>query len=250
MRIRKTAFIVGFLFVLLSCSLCFASQNSVNINLGNLDDVVSSTSFSGKVIQVFFLIGVLGIAPSILIMVTSFVRISVVFSIVRTAIGLQNSPPTQVLNSLALFLTLFIMYPTFEKSYDNGIKPLVEETISLDKAVPLIITPFKSFMMSNTRTQDISMFKNIAKIDSVKEEVPIHVVIPAFLISELRKAFEIGFLLFLPFLIIDVMVSSTLMALGVMMMPPVTVSLPFKIIFFVLVDGWHLLVGSLIKSFY
>ncbi|MBN8512084.1 MAG: flagellar type III secretion system pore protein FliP [Rickettsiales bacterium] len=201
--------------------------------------------------QIFMVITVLGLAPSILIMVTSFVRISIVLSIVRTALGLQQSPPNQVLVSLALFLTFFIMSPTLTESYENGIKPMLEETITEAEAFPLISDPFKKFMVSNTRDKDLDLFISIAKVDAPKElyELPLRVVIPSFMISELKRGFEIGFLLFLPFLIIDIVVASILMAMGMMMMPPVMVALPFKIIFFVLVDGWYLLAGSLVRSF-
>jgi flagellar biosynthetic protein FliP len=207
-------------------------------------------SISARVMQIVILISLLSLAPSILIMVTSFTRIAIVLSFVRNAIGLQQSPPNQVLISLALFLTLFIMSPTFEEAYNNGLKPLIEESITEEQALPQIVNPFKKFMLANTRKKDLDLFISIAKIEEPKQELlPIKVVIPSFMISELRRAFEIGFLIFLPFLIIDVLVSSILMAMGMMMMPPVMVSLPFKVIFFVLIDGWYMLAGSLVKSF-
>lgn len=202
-------------------------------------------SFSARIVQIILLMTVLSIAPSILVMVTSFTRIVIVLSFIRTAIGLQQSPSNQVVISLALFLTLFIMSPTLQKAYEEGVRPLVEEKITEEEAIDLIISPFKDFMLTHTRQKDIDLFRGIAK----REDTPIQVVIPAFMISELRCAFQIGFLLFLPFLIIDVLVASVLMAVGMMMMPPVTVSLPFKIIFFVMIDGWHLLAGSLVRSF-
>lgn len=217
----------------------------------DLSGLADGGAFSSKILQVIAIVTILSIAPSIVVMVTSFTRIVVVLSFVRSAMGLQQTPPNQVLISLALFLTMFIMMPTMEVSYNNGIKPLLEEKIKEEEAIPLIIQPFKKFMVYNTRSKDIDLFTEIAKVKDYKklEDLPIQVVIPAFLISELRKAFEIGFLVFLPFLIIDIVVSSVLMAMGMMMMPPVMVSLPFKIIFFVLIDGWYMLAGSLVKSF-
>ncbi len=216
-----------------------------------LEHLLSSSSMTSRLMQIFMLITILGLAPSILIMVTSFVRISIVLSIVRTALGLQQSPPNQVLISLALFLTFFIMSPTLQESYDNGLKPMLEESLTEEEAFPLIAQPFKKFMVSNTRTKDLDLFTSIAKVDAPKEleYLPLRVIIPAFMISELKRGFEIGFLIFLPFLIIDIVVASVLMAMGMMMMPPVMVALPFKIIFFVLVDGWYLLAGSLVQSF-
>ncbi len=216
-----------------------------------MEQLLSSSSMSSRLMQLFLVFTVLGLAPSILIMVTSFVRISIVLSIVRTALGLQQSPPNQVLISLALFLTFFIMTPTLTESYENGLKPMLEETISETEAFPLIISPFKKFMVANTRPKDLDLFIAIAKVDIPKklEELSLHVIIPSFMISELKRGFEIGFLIFLPFLIIDIVVASVLMAMGMMMMPPVMVALPFKIIFFVLIDGWYLLAGSLVRSF-
>ncbi len=216
-----------------------------------LEHLLSSSSMTSRLMQIFMLITILGLAPSILIMVTSFVRISIVLSIVRTALGLQQSPPNQVLISLALFLTFFIMSPTLQESYDKGLKPMLEESMTEEEAFPLIAQPFKKFMVSNTRTKDLDLFISIAKVDAPKEieNLPLRVIIPAFMISELKRGFEIGFLIFLPFLIIDIVVASVLMAMGMMMMPPVMVALPFKIIFFVLIDGWYLLAGSLVQSF-
>jgi flagellar biosynthesis protein FliP len=216
-----------------------------------LEHLLGSSSMTSRLMQIFMLITILGLAPSILIMVTSFVRISIVLSLVRTALGLQQSPPNQVLISLALFLTFFIMSPTLEEAYDKGLKPMLEESITEEEAFPLIAQPFKKFMVSNTRTKDLDLFSSIAKVDSPKnlENLPLRVIIPSFMISELKRGFEIGFLIFLPFLIIDIVVASVLMAMGMMMMPPVMVALPFKIIFFVLIDGWYLLAGSLVQSF-
>jgi len=216
-----------------------------------IEHLLGSSSMSSRLLQIFILLTVLGLAPSILIMVTSFVRISIVLSILRTALGLQQSPPNQVLVSLALFLTFFIMSPALEQAYKEGLKPMLEESLTEEEALPLITDPFKKFMLSNTREKDIDSFTSIAKVEASKEldKLPLRVVIPSFMISELKRGFEIGFLIFLPFLIIDIVVASVLMAMGMMMMPPVMVALPFKIIFFVLIDGWYLLAGSLVQSF-
>ena len=218
------------------------------IDLGGL---AAGGDYSSRILQIILLVTVLGLAPSILVMVTSFTRIVIVLSFVRSAMCLQQTPPNQVLISLALFLTLFIMAPTMEESYEVGIKPMLEDRLTEEEAIPLIMQPFKKFMVSNTRMKDIELFTAIAKVEKYDhlENLPIKVIIPSFMISELRKAFEIGFLIFLPFLIIDIVVSSVLMAMGMMMMPPVMISLPFKVIFFVLIEGWYMLAGSLVKSF-
>jgi flagellar biosynthetic protein FliP len=216
-----------------------------------IDEIMGQGSVSGRVMQIFLAITVLGLAPSILVMTTSFVRISIVLSVLRTALGLQQTPPNQVLISLALFLTFFIMSPSIEEAYENGIKPMLDEKITEEEGISAAIQPFKKFMLANTRTKDLDLFMSISKEDANQsaESMPLKVIIPSFMISELRRAFEIGFLIFLPFLIIDIVVSSILMAMGMMMMPPVMVALPFKIIFFVVIDGWYLIAGSLVRSF-
>lgn len=214
-------------------------------------DILGGGSVTAQTLNIFLLITVLGLAPSIVIMTTSFVRIIMVLSMVRTALGLQQSPPNQVLIGLALFLTFFIMSPVFEASYQQGVQPLIEQKMDESEAFPIITEPFKKFMTANTREKDLNLFTSIAKIDPKDsiDSLPLQVVVPAFMISELRRAFEIGFLLFLPFIIIDIVVSSVLMAMGMMMMPPAMIAMPFKIIFFMVIDGWNLLAGSLIKSF-
>lgn len=225
-----------------------ALAQSVNIDLGG--ESPTGGALSSKVIQMIGLVTILSLAPSILMMVTSFVRIVVVFSLLRTATGLQQTPPNMVLTSLALFLTFFIMAPTFEKSYEYGIKPLINEEITEEAALPIIAKPFHDFMVENTRDKDLSLFLDISKTkEEKKEDIPYHILMPSFMISELKRAFEIGFLIFLPFLIIDLVVSSVLMAMGMMMLPPVLISMPFKLIFFVLIDGWYVLCGSLVKSY-
>jgi len=225
-----------------------AEAQSLSIDLGG--DTTGGES-TARIIQIIALVTVLSLAPSILIMMTSFVRIMVVLSFLRTAIGTQQTPPNQVLISLALFLTLFVMMPTFEAAFDAGIKPLIEGEIDEFESFNRSVEPFRVFMTSHVREQDVALFADIAKIpdEDIANEMPMRILIPAFMISELRRAFEIGFLVFVPFLIIDMVVSSVLMSMGMMMLPPIIIALPFKIIFFVLVDGWFMIVGSLVRSF-
>lgn len=206
---------------------------------------------TARIVQLVALITVLSIAPSILVMISSFVRIIVVLSFLRTAMGTQQTPPNQVLIALALFLTAFIMMPTMEQAYDNGIQPLIDGQIDEFEAFDRTAAPFRDFMLRHVREQDLELFVDIGRIDpeAAREQMPMRVLIPAFMISELRRAFEIGFLVFVPFLIIDMVVASVLMAMGMMMLPPIIIALPFKIIFFVLVDGWYMIVGSLVQSF-
>ncbi|MBL6934242.1 MAG: flagellar type III secretion system pore protein FliP [Alphaproteobacteria bacterium] len=206
---------------------------------------------TGRVFQLIVLLTVLSLAPSILIMTTSFIRIVVVFSFLRSALGLQQTPPNTVLVGLALFLTLFIMTPTFETAYSEGLAPLIENEITEEESFERTTAPFHAFMRKQVREKDLVLFLDIADMEDVEspEAVPLRVLIPAFVISELRRAFEIGFLIFVPFLVIDMVVASILMSMGMMMLPPIIISLPFKLIFFVLVDGWYLVAGSVVQSF-
>ena len=208
-------------------------------------------SFTGRIIQLLVLMTVLTLAPSILVVVTSFTRIVVVLSIIRSALGLQQTPPNAVLISLALFLTAFIMAPTFEAAYVNGIEPLINDQINEEEAFERTVAPIHSFMMKHVREKDLALFLNISDAPPPENaaDVPLRVLVPSFIISELKRAFEIGFLVFIPFIIIDMVVASVLMSMGMMMLPPVMISLPFKLIFFVLVDGWYLIAGSLVQSF-
>ena len=225
-----------------------AWAQSLTLDLGG----GSSGSATGRIVQLLLLLTVLSLAPAILVTVTSFTRIIVVLSFLRNALGTQTTPPNFVLVSLALFLTGFVMAPTLETAYDNGIAPLIAERITEQEAFDRTAAPLQDFMMHNVRDQDLELFAGMAKVDTAvndPKDVPLRVVVPAFMISELRRAFEIGFLLYLPFLIIDLVVASILMSMGMMMLPPVTISLPFKLIFFVLVDGWYLVAGSLVQSF-
>jgi len=204
-----------------------------------------------SVLNITILLTLLVLAPSIILVMTSFVRLLVVFGFLRQALGTPQSPPTTLLVSLALVLTFFIMEPYAQKAYDTGIKPYMEEKIGYEDAFKNAVKPFKTFMIKNTREKDLALFFRIRHLPNPKtiDDVPLSILVPAFMISELKTAFEIGFLVFLPFLIIDMVVSSILMSLGMMMLPPVMISLPFKILVFVLVDGWNLIVMGLVQSF-
>jgi flagellar biosynthesis protein FliP len=232
--------------LLLALSAAPALAQSVTLDLGG-----EGGTTTARIVQLLLLLTVLSLAPAILVTVTSFTRIIVVLSFLRNALGMQTTPPNIVLISLALFLTGFIMAPTLQKSYDNGIAPLIAEQLPEQEALARAAAPLHDFMTAHVRNEDLQLFAGIAKIDTLAspKDVPYRVLVPAFMISELRRAFEIGFLLFLPFLIIDLLVASILMSMGMMMLPPVTISLPFKLIFFVLVDGWYLVAGSLVQSF-
>ena len=214
-------------------------------------DLGQGPSSTGRIIQLFILITVLSLAPSILVMVTSFTRIVVVLSFLRTAMGTQQTPPNQVMISLALFLTIFIMMPTLEKSWEQGVRPFIDGEIDEKQAFARSSAPVHEFMRRHVREQDLKLFMDAAKTGEIArpQDIPMQALIPAFMISELRRAFEIGFLIFIPFLVIDMVVASVLMSMGMMMLPPIIIALPFKIIFFVLVDGWFLISGSLLESF-
>lgn len=243
MTVLRFGLIVLIVIILQDASV---SAQSLTLDLGK-----EGGSFTGQLIQIVLMLTILSLAPSILVMVTSFTRMVVVFSFLRSALGLQQSPPNVVLISLSLFLTGFVMAPTLEKAYTEGISPYVEESISVEDAFEKTSAPLHKFMMAHVRNQDLALFMQFVEVPKVDtpDDVPLRALVPAFMISELRRAFEIGFLLFIPFVIIDLLVASILMSMGMMMLPPMMVSLPFKLIFFVLVDGWHLVVGSLVKSF-
>ncbi len=236
--------VASFLFWLL-LSMDIAYAQSVNIDLGE------GGTLSARVIQLIILITVVSLAPSLLMMVTSFTRIVVVMSLLRTALGTQGAPPNNVLVSLALFMTLFIMQPVFEQIYRNAIQPLLAEQIDEQEAFAQAVTPVQTFMLKHVRPADLQLFLELGEFSELEtpEQTPLRALIPAFMISELKRAFEIGFLLFVPFILIDMLIASILMSMGMMMLPPVIISLPFKLIFFVLVDGWSLVVGSLVRSF-
>ena len=202
-------------------------------------------------LQILFILTILTLAPSILIMMSSFTRIIIVLSFIRNALGLQQTPPTQVIIGLALFLTFFIMAPIGAEINNEAIQPFLKEEINQEVALERSMKPIREFMFKQTRDKDLSLFLNMKKLGEVKslDEIPSHVLIPAFIISELKTAFQIGFVIFIPFLVIDMVVASTLMSMGMMMLPPVIISLPFKILLFVLVDGWNLIVKSLLLGF-
>lgn len=223
---------------------------SLTLNLGGAEDA-GGGSVASRVVQIVALLTILSLAPSILMMMTSFTRIVVVLSFMRTAMGAQQTPPNTVLISLAMFLTLFIMMPTINASYEEGLKPLMNDEVTEMEGLERASAPFKRFMLKHTREKDLALFIKLSKIETPKEalDTPMQVVIPSFMISELRRAFEIGFLIFLPFLVIDMVTASILMSMGMMMLPPIMIALPFKIIFFVLVDGWWLITGSLVQSY-
>jgi flagellar biosynthetic protein FliP len=201
-------------------------------------------------LNVLVVLTLLFLAPSMVLVMTTFTRFVIVFGFLRQALGTQQVPPTQLLVMLAMILTFFVMEPVGQKAYDNGIKPYIEEKIGYEEAFTKTALPFKNFMIRNTREKDLALFLRIRKMQNpaTVEDVPLSIVIPAFVISELKTAFEIGFLLFLPFLVIDMVVASILMSMGMMMLPPVMIALPFKILVFVLIDGWNLLIGNLIAS--
>lgn len=231
---------------LLAVALCDpARAQTLSLDLGQGGGVAE------RALQLIAVITVLSLAPSILIMVTSFTRIAVVLSLLRSAIGTQTAPPNAVIIGLALFLTGFVMAPTLREAYRVAVEPLVAGQIQPQEAYNRGVVPFKTFMLQHVREKDLQLFTEMSREPppATPQDIQIQVLVPAFMISELRRAFEIGFLLFVPFLIIDLVVASILMSVGMMMLPPVTVALPFKLIFFVLVDGWGLVAGSLVKSY-
>lgn len=209
-------------------------------------------SASGRILLLVIIITVLSVAPGLLVMVTCFTRFVIALSFLRAGLGLQTTPANLILISLALFMTFYVMGPTFDEAWQNGLKPLLENRISEEEAYQRITAPFRTFMRAHVREKDLSLFAELAGRELPAEEsgeIELRILIPAFMISELRRAFEIGFLIVLPFLAIDIIVATLIMSMGMMMLPPTIISLPFKILFFVLIDGWNLLVGSLIRSF-
>lgn len=241
--------LVVFFGALLFSQMSLAQVTLPSVNLGfktadNPNEVVSA-------IKLVLVLTVLSLAPAILIMMTSFTRLIIVLSFLRQAMGVQQMPPNQLLVGLALFLTFFIMGPSFQEMNTKGIQPYIAGKINQEKALDETLAPLRKFMLTQTRPQDLGLFVKLAKIPKPKTlaDVPTMVLVPSFVISELKTAFQIGFIIFLPFLIIDMVAASVLMAMGMMMLPPVVISLPFKIMVFILVDGWSLLIGSMVKSF-
>jgi len=261
-------------FTLAAAVLALGAASAGAQGLPSLDQLLpagGAGSTSGRIVQMVALLTVLSVAPGILIMVTSFTRFVIAFSFLRSGLGLQTTPANLVLISLSLFMTFYVMGPTFERAWQEGVVPLTEGRISEQDAFEKISDPFREFMLANVRGKDLQLFADLsarqmpdkkagnadadAKPDAARpeqkadEKMPMRVLVPAFMISELRRGFEIGFLIVLPFLIIDMIVATLVMSMGMMMMPPVVLSLPFKILFFILIDGWNLLVGGLIRSF-
>jgi len=238
-----------FLFLILLSISLFAAEDTPLVNL-SVAAVENPAQFV-KTINIAIILMLFVLAPTLLLMVTSFTRLIIVFGLLRQALGLQQSPPNQIIISLSLILTVFIMEPYAKRAWENGIDPYMQETIGYEVAFDESVGPFKEFMIKNTREKDLALFYRIKKEENPAniEDVPLTLLMPAFIVSELRTAFEIGFLVFLPFLVIDIIVASILMSLGMMMLPPVMISLPIKLIFFIIIDGWHLLIGNLAQSF-
>ena len=249
-RLRQVPRLLALLFIpaLLLPEVAFAQQIP-GLASAPLDDGGQQWSLS---LQTLLLLSSLAFLPALLLMMTSFTRIIIVLGLLRTAMGTQSAPPNQILLGLALFLTFFIMAPVFDQVYEDAWVPLSAEEINFGEFLERAQEPFREFMMAQTREPDLALFARLADVGPMQgpEEVPLRILVPAFVTSELKTAFQIGFTIFIPFLIIDLVVASTLMALGMMMLPPVTVSMPFKLMLFVLVDGWQLILGSLAESFY
>jgi flagellar biosynthesis protein FliP len=247
-----------FILIMANC-LVFSCPGLSSAETTRIPNPLASIDFDARdengelsvVLEIFLLLTVLSLAPAILIMVTSFTRIVIVLSILRQAIGTHQTPPNQVIVGLALFLTLFIMMPVWHKIHQEAVKPYLDKAITQKQAFSLAAEPLKKFMVKQTREKDIAMLIGIsdAKRPNNIEDVSITVLIPAFIISELKTAFQMGFLLYVPFLVLDIVISSILLSMGMMMLPPVMISLPFKLMLFVLADGWHLIIGSIVKSF-
>ncbi len=243
----KKIFLMLSIFLFGSWAMAQVTLPTVNLGFKTTDnpnEVVNT-------IKLVLIMTVLTLAPAILIMMTGFTRIIIVLSFLRQALGVQQMPPNQLLIGLSLFLTFFVMGPAFKELNENGVQPYLAGKISQDVAMENSLAPLRKFMFHQTRDQDLALFIKLAKIEKPKTraDVPTIVLVPAFIVSELKTAFQIGFMIFLPFLVIDIVASSVLMAMGMMMLPPVVISLPFKIMLFVLVDGWGLLIGSMVKSF-
>jgi len=227
---------------------CPASAQTVD--LSNLVPAGGATA-TGRIIELVAIVTVLSIAPGLLIMVTSFTRFIVALSFLRSGLGLQSAPANLVLIALSLFMTFFVMAPTFDRAWQNGLKPMLDNQIGQQEALAAVVAPFREFMLSQVREKDMAMFEDLSKgrFDVTdRSKADLRLLIPAFMISELRRGFEIGFLVVLPFLVIDMIVATLTMSMGMMMLPPSVISLPVKILFFVLVDGWNLLIGSLVRS--
>lgn len=243
------------LVIMLVIALATVASDSAMAQALKLSDFISTgdAPTTGRIVQMIVAITLLSVAPGLLMMVTCFTRFIIVFSFLRFGLGLQTTPSNLVLISLAIFLTSFVMAPTFEKAWENGLQPLLEKKLTEDIALPRMTQPFKEFMQVNVRPQDLRTFAELGgprlKLAEGQAGEDLRILIPAFMVSELKRGFEIGFLIVLPFLVIDLIVATVLMAMGMMMMPPTPFALPMKVLFFVLIDGWSLLVGGLVRSF-
>ncbi len=244
----KNAFVVALLSLV-----AMLASNVAQAQTSDLASALNSVggATTGRIIQLIALLTVLSLAPGLLMMVTSFTRFVIALSFLRSGLGLQSTPANLVLISLALFMTFFVMAPTFDKSWKDGVKPMMDNQITEEQAFPKIVEPFRIFMLAQTREKDIKLFEDLSHGSfEIKDRttVDLRVLIPAFMISELRRGFEMGFLIALPFLIIDMIVATLTMSMGMMMLPPSLISLPMKLLFFVLIDGWNMLIGSLVRS--
>ena len=241
----KRLLVAALLLVLMS-----ASVSAQTVDLGSLIPG-GNASATGRIIQLVAILTILSVAPGLLIMVTSFTRFVVALSFLRSGLGLQSSPPNLVMISLSLFMTFYVMAPTFDRAWQNGLKPMMDNSITEQEAYGKITEPFRQFMLAQVRDKDLNLFEDLSKGSfqiNDKATIDLRLLIPAFMISELRRGFEIGFLVVLPFLVIDMIVATLTMSMGMMMLPPSVISLPIKILFFVLIDGWNLLIGSLVRS--
>jgi len=241
-------------FLVLALALVMVSATAASAQVPDLNSLIpqGNGTVTSRIIQIVALLTVLSIAPGLLVMVTSFTRFAVALSFLRSGLGLQSTPANLILISLSLFMTFYVMAPTFERAWDDGVKPLMNNSLSEEEAFGKIVEPFRGFMMAQVRDKDLKLFEDLARDnfktkDQTKGEI--RVLIPAFMISELRRGFEIGFLIALPFLVIDMIVSTLTMSMGMMMLPPSVIALPIKILFFILIDGWNLLIGSLVRSY-
>ena len=244
---KKSFLVLALVLVMVSATAASAQMPDLNSLIPLGDGTVTS-----RIIQIVALLTVLSVAPGLLVMVTSFTRFAVALSFLRSGLGLQSTPANLILISLSLFMTFYVMAPTFERAWDDGVKPLMNNSLSEEEAFGKIVEPFRGFMMAQVRDKDLKLFEDLARDnfktkDQAKGEI--RVLIPAFMISELRRGFEIGFLIALPFLVIDMIVSTLTMSMGMMMLPPSVIALPIKILFFILIDGWNLLIGSLVRSY-
>jgi len=247
---KRTVFLAALAISLLAAAIAVAEPLALpTISIGS--GKVTKPGDVGVVLQIFFLMTILSLAPGLLIMTSSFTRIVVVLSFLRTAIGTQQAPSNQIVIGLSLFLTFFVMSPVWQQVNSQALQPYKTQSISQEQAIEKGVAPIRKFMLSQTREKDLALFLGLSKLPRPKnvDDIPTLTIIPAFIISELRTSFQIGFLIYIPFLVVDMVVASVLMSMGMMMLPPVMISLPFKILLFVLVDGWGLVIGSLVKSF-